>query len=176
MESNMQLFVMTGEIQSGKTTWIKRMLAQAQARGLSFSGVYTPAVFEGGTKTAIDAVLLPQQERLRLAHFRDGACPDGVHRLAWEFDEAAMARCNGHLGSLGHSRLLLIDELGPLELVRNEGYTQALELLDSRQVECALVVIRPSLLEVAQNRWGSFEQITPETDIDNFIRAVGKNN
>jgi len=49
--------------------------------------------------------------------------------------------------------VLLIDEIGPLELVSNKGFIAALELLDAVIYPDALVVIRSSLIEIACSRW-----------------------
>ena len=63
----MNIYVITGAIQTGKTTWIARMLEQAAQRGQQVSGVLAPAVFEDGVKTGIDALLLPSGECFELA-------------------------------------------------------------------------------------------------------------
>ena len=45
--------------------------------------------------------------------------------------------------------LLVIDEIGPLELLHGEGWTAALPLLNSPVYRVGLVVIRPELVETA---------------------------
>jgi hypothetical protein len=46
-----------------------------------------------------------------------------------------------------------VDEIGPLEMTRGEGWVNALYALDSRQYRQALLVMRPKLLAMAQARW-----------------------
>ncbi|MDR3052343.1 MAG: hypothetical protein LBU48_00585, partial [Coriobacteriales bacterium] len=52
-----------------------------------------------------------------------------------------------------------IDELGPLELIHNQGFTEALTILDAGYYHAVLLAIRPSLVDAAQRRWGSAEII-----------------
>lgn len=167
----MRLFVLTGDIQTGKTSWIKRMLERADAIGVCVAGLYTPAVFNDGEKTGIDLVLLPDGTRMSFARL----CSPKKCRetgMKWAFDPDAFDRANEHLEQLGDFDLFLVDELGPVELLEGEGYTAALELLDSGNAPTALVVVRPSLLDAARDRWGNYELLTPDSDIDAFLESI----
>lgn len=164
---------MTGVFQTGKTTWINTMLPQAFEQGVDVQGVYTPAIFEGDTKTGIAATLLPSMEHFCLATkrpFED--CDMEKGKLGWIFDEQRIEQINAHLATCTDAQLLIIDELGPMEMLRNEGYTEGLALLDNRQVQNALLVVRPSLLDAARERWGEFETLTPESSIDEFLSSL----
>jgi hypothetical protein len=48
---------------------------------------------------------------------------------------------------------LIIDELGPLEFERSEGWVEGFSALQSKEYKKALVVIRPSLVNAAKDRW-----------------------
>ena len=82
---------------------------------------------------------------------------------------------NAHLTELaatsGDMRpgLLVIDEIGPLELSRGGGLTAALALLDAGPAPAwphALAVVRPTLVEDARTRfaqsWRSGELLFPD--------------
>ena len=127
-------------------------------------GVITPAVFEAGEKTGIEAWLLSGQletaERILLARRRDLAesIPDGDTGLGWVFDQGAINRVNAHLAILREKdasvpATLVIDELGPLELIHGKGFTAALELLDVAVFQEVKAVVRPALIERAKKRW-----------------------
>ncbi len=169
----MKLFVMTGQIGCGKTTWIRHFL-QRYEDDLDIAGVYTPAVFEGDTKTAIDAELLPTHERFLFAPRKTGLNPDGTQRQGWDFQDDAMSRINEHLASsvCQDCELLIIDEFGWLELFRNEGYVEGLRLIDSAVPPAALLVIREDLLEPAHKRWGEFTELSCEADPEEFFERV----
>jgi nucleoside-triphosphatase THEP1 len=48
--------------------------------------------------------------------------------------------------------VLVVDELGPLELIHGKGWIVALDILQARNYRAALVVVRPCLLENFQAR------------------------
>ncbi|NPD32224.1 hypothetical protein HLV35_02950 [Eggerthellaceae bacterium zg-997] len=203
------LFVVTGEVQTGKTRWIERLVGDLDARGVVCRGVVAPGVWrvvegesERGSvvreKLGIDNVLLPQGSRVPFALRCDLAQRAGSFdeesqaaraRLRWAIDDAAIAQVNRHLADLRArpSRtpgLLVLDELGRLELLRNQGLTEALALLDagaSPALPHALVVVRADLLGAACARewdavWGGLRAIGPTDEaraavLDCFSRA-----
>lgn len=61
-----------------------------------------------------------------------------------------MAKLNEHFATLKQYDYLIVDELGPLELERGEGLTNAVELLKSGEFEKALIVVRPHLVDKAK--------------------------
>ena len=179
----MNLYVMTGPIQTGKTTWTGKMIAAAQARGLRITGVRSPAVFEGGTKTGITSELLPSGEQFPLATWRTDfegldrealKDPGAKPKLGWKFSDAAMARINQHLlecrADLGD--LFIVDEFGFLEFYRNEGYTEGLKIMDEALPKNAYLILRPDLLEPARQRWGSFTTLHTDASIDEFLDGL----
>jgi len=64
-----------------------------------------------------------------------------------------MIWANNVLREANGSDLLLIDEIGPLELLRGEGLTAGIDRLDGNSYKIACVVIRPSLIPSALHRW-----------------------
>lgn len=147
-----QLILVTGLSGAGKTTWCSRLVELAQKRGLKVEGVLSPAVFEGGYKTGIDMVNLKSGERRRLAKLREG----GLAELAttqWQFDPAVMTWGDRILHESSNSDLLIIDELGPLEFLRQQGLMEGMRLIDEQRYKVACVVVRSSLLPTALQRW-----------------------
>ncbi len=142
-------------------------------------------------KLGIDNVLLPGGERVRLARRRDLALAEGGVEcdgqseragLGWAMSDAAIARVNAHFDGLERlvardaeeggaaappRGLLVVDELGPLELVRGEGLASAVRLLlrgPQRRWPDALVVVRRSMLPAAHGLldpvWGAAREIS----------------
>ena len=166
------LFILTGGIRTGKTTWLKARVRELEAEGVPVRGVLAPGVWRDGEKVGIENVLLPSRERVLLATPAEDGCSTG---LGWEFDAAALARVNAHLVGLAADSgdaqpgLLVIDEVGPLELRRGAGLTAALELLSGGPKPAwphALVVVRSALAEDARTRfaqsWRSVELLSPD--------------
>lgn len=195
------LLILTGQIRTGKTTWLRARVGALEAAGVACYGVTAPGVWDDrGRKAAIDNELLPGQGRVRLARAADPAEAGG---MAWDFDAAALARVNAHLAGLrgdgphesgqrgsgpagdmlredsphkdaspvraARPGLLVVDELGPLELRRGAGLTEALALLAEGPTPAwphALVVVRAGLAKEAAAllgpAWGEVRELRPD--------------
>jgi nucleoside-triphosphatase len=148
---NRQLFLLTGVSGAGKTTWCLQLAQEAAARGWKVGGLCSPALFEGGRKTGIELVDLHTFARRRLA-VRKPQPVAGEPSLEWKFDEEVLAWGNSLL-LRGDNELLILDELGPLEFDHGIGFQNAFAVLDEAHYNLACVVVRPSLLLRAQDRW-----------------------
>ncbi|GIK71939.1 MAG: hypothetical protein BroJett021_09270 [Chloroflexota bacterium] len=150
------ILLVTGAIGSGKTTYCRAQIDAARRAGLDVAGVLSPARFERGVKVGIDVLDLRSGELRRLAHLRTmetASDVTGVVTQRWRFDAAALAWANQVLATATPCDLLVVDELGPLELEQERGWTAALATIDTRAFDMALVVVRKSLLERAMLRW-----------------------
>lgn len=154
------LFVLTGNVQTGKTRWLETLVSDLLRAGVQPCGVLAPGVWidrrddlasyphadaNGFEKLGIDNVLLPEGERIAFARRTDLAENEGTYdpnsqsgkaKLGWHISDDALERVNGHFASLrmasGEStlRFLVIDELGRLELERGEGLTETIAILE----------------------------------------------
>lgn len=161
------LFLLTGDVQIGKTGWLEDLCASLQAAGTCVAGVVAPGQwvprpegqpggkhsFDGAgrfEKLGIDNVLLPQSKRIGFARRRDLAAggkafAEGVQakaaKLGWAISDTAIAQVNAHFATLAKQAanetrlaphaMLVVDELGRLELLRGCGLTNALVILDA---------------------------------------------
>jgi nucleoside-triphosphatase THEP1 len=146
------IFIITGEIQSGKTSLCLEIAEIARDKGVQLGGLLSPGVFLEGVKVAIDALDLKTGKLVRLADSVDqGAGPLTTKRYA--FYPKAVAWGNQVLEDAVPCELLLVDELGPLEFNRGQGWVKGFKAVASGDYRAALLVIRPSLLEEALSRW-----------------------
>lgn len=184
------LLILTAPIQTGKTRWLEALISELASCGVVSYGVVAPGRWhrepdvEGGAlvKDGIDNVLLPSGERVRLAEAARGH--DGTAGLGWSFDANALARVDGHFAELasqadGAPGLLVVDELGPLELKRGEGLAYAVRLLERGPAPAwphAVVVVRPALVPLAKERfqaaWGDLEPIVPGDDARGLVLGL----
>ena len=134
--------VITGRRGAGKTNTLLRILEKAAGSGVTAAGVISPAVYENGVKTAFYTMDAASGER-RLCGKR---APDGTIGC-WKTDPEVLEWGNQLIRDSGPCGLLFIDELGPLEFERNEGYTAAFETLRRGEFDEALVVVRPECLD-----------------------------
>lgn len=193
------LYLLTGQVQTGKTRWLQGLVSTYEARGVAVGGVLAPGVWREVTardgaasfeKLGIDNILLPEHETIPFASRRDLAVLDGTidaesqsarARLHWEISRDALARVNAHFEQLTReahvktaASLLVVDELGRLELLRGEGLACALALLELGPTPAypdAIVVVRETLLpqahELLDGPWnGDVREIAPGASLE----------
>lgn len=139
------LILLTGESGCGKTTLCARVVDALKARGVNVAGVLTLPRFAAGEKIGLDVADVRTGARVPLAE-RAAPCA-GTAALKWKFDAAALARGAHLLRAAVPCDLLIVDELGPLELIHGQGWVGALEILRAGGYRNALVVVRPSLMD-----------------------------
>lgn len=151
-EDKPQMIVVTGLSGVGKTTWCSEVIDLARQKGLEVKGILSPGIFYGSRKTGIEILDLSSGKRRQLAKLHDGDSGT-LSTPRWAFDPQTIAWANQILKSSSGSDLLVIDEMGPLEFIKNEGLVAAFELLASEKYKVALVVVRSSLLPKMLEKW-----------------------
>lgn len=142
-----QIMIVTGEIGGGKTSWCTALIEHVRAGGYRAAGLLCPGVFKDGRKVAVDVVDLVSQEKRRLAA-RTAAYDTSSPTPNWKFDPAVLAWGNQVLAAIEQTDLLMIDELGPLELLKGKGWQAGIQLLERGDFKVACVVVRRELLNV----------------------------
>jgi len=151
-KENPRLILVTGFSGSGKTTWCTQIVKEAEALGFTVEGILSPGVFEGKRKIGIEVLDLSTGVRKQLARLREGDRGE-ISTPRWVFDPEVLEWANQTLQNSVYGDLLIIDELGPLEFLRNKGLLAGLERLDRGEFQVACVVVRSSLLPKALQRW-----------------------
>ncbi len=141
------IVILTGARDAGKSTVCRKTVALAQAAGYTCGGLLT-LKHAGGT---LDVLHLQSGERRRLT--MDRRTPSTVIQGRFLFDTETIAWGNEVLQRAQDCQLLVVDELGPLEIERGGGWQAALDLLREGAFTLALVVVRPELLAQAQRRF-----------------------
>lgn len=140
------IVLLTGERGVGKSTVCHKVVELAQAREHTCSGILTVRL-PGDERDLLD-VSSGARRRLTLAPDAEPAVSQGRFR----FDPQTLAWGNERLAQAPPCHLLVVDELGPLELERGEGLLRAFDALRRGSFALALVVVRPELLVRAQLR------------------------
>ena len=140
-----QIVILTGERGAGKSTVCRQAADIAASKQYPCRGIITlrrsPDILD-----ALD-VRSGQVRRLTDASERDTALSLGRYR----FDPAAFGWGNDVLASALPCDLLVVDELGPLEFERGQGWMAAFDALVAGSFSLAIVVVRPDLVEQARS-------------------------
>ena len=139
-----QIVILTGEPGTGKTTACRQLIERARDLGLDCAGILCPSRVIDEVKIGIDVVDVRTEERRRLAEVDE--LPGAVRMGPYRFDEEAIAWGVASLGRACPCDLLIVDEIGPLEMDRGGGWANALDVLLTGDCRLAVAVVRPSLV------------------------------
>ena len=133
-----RILLITGGRGVGKTTLCERAVGLARAAGYACAGLLTRAA-PGDRRVVVD-VRTGDARPLTITR-------GGVTVGRFRFDPAALAWGAEVLARATPCDLLVVDELGPLEVERGEGWAAALDLLRTGAFRLAFVVVRPELVD-----------------------------
>ncbi len=150
--------LLTGAVGVGKTTVARRVVDLARQQGLICGGLLAPAITGHCGRVGIWGVDVGTGERRTLA--RTDRDLGGPAIGPYSFDAAALAWAVGVVeAALNTCGLLIVDEIGKLELWQGIGLAPILPRLAAGEVNRALVVVRDSLLAELQGRLRAVEQV-----------------
>lgn len=174
----MKTAVVSGEVHIGKTTVCNAVVQWARVHGYRVGGILTPPIVDHlGERVGIAAVDLATNERRELARIRTGGGlvfkdenwaggptigPHSFSLAALQWGQEVVARAISE-----GCDLLVVDEIGRLELEHETGFSQVLDLLCTSRVPRSMVVVRKPLLERFQHRLPDLAFATFEVTLDN---------
>jgi len=175
MSHESQIIILTGEKDSGKTLVCNGLVKKFSGSFRKISGIISLGQYEKGKKIAICAIDLSTGEKKVLANYSPGWDPENPQR-EWRFDQDVLKWGNEVLARAHPTDLLFIDEIGYLEFEKNEGWINALKILDSGEFHYAVIVVRPSLLKTTINRYPLAEifRIDSRSDVESTISKLIK--
>jgi nucleoside-triphosphatase THEP1 len=161
---------LTGPIGVGKTTVAERITGLALRQGLTCGGLLAPAILDAcGRKAGILGIDVASGERRPLA--RTDRDLGGPAIGPYSFDAAALEWATAVVAdALGACDLLLVDEIGKLELWQGLGLAPILPRLAAGEAQRALVIVRESLLDELEGRLEGVETIVVEAQEENRNR------
>jgi nucleoside-triphosphatase THEP1 len=186
------IYVLTGERGSGKSLICTQIVADARARGLDVAGLLTgrSGPEPGDPRQVVDlrsgeSRTFGAQERgdhtssvsgvgaleagTRAPRARADAVSNRSDPLTpgWDYAAEVFSWANEVLTHATPCDLLVVDEVGPLELLGGRGWVKALEVLRERDFRMALVVCRPELLDELEASLGDSPERVFRVDLEN---------
>lgn len=140
-----RVLILTGERGVGKTTVCSRVVHLAREHGYTCSGLLTLA--QEGLRDVVDVAKRSQR---RLTQGYKDVSP--IIQGRFRFSARTLSWGNDVLSRATPCDLLVVDELGPLEVERQEGWVVAFDVLATGGFTVALVVVRPELVGQVRDR------------------------
>jgi len=141
--SNPRIVLITGPRQVGKTTVCQRLETMLKDEALTVSGLIT--LRTGPHDLRLVELASGQSYSLTLPFDQN----EGIDLKNFRMRPEAMARGRKALEASFPTQVFILDELGPLELIRGQGWHNACRLLKDAVYHVAFVVVRPELLTEA---------------------------
>jgi len=138
------IILLSGPVHGGKTTFLERSLARWAARGLAPGGFLSVAVTEACGATGYD--LLELKTGRRHPYLRREGKPDAERIGPFFFVLETLELARSIIREADPRELLVVDEVGPLELLGG-GLWPALREALSRPGRRCLLVARKEILE-----------------------------
>lgn len=152
LKKNSKIIILSGGRGTGKTVNCQRWVDQAAKSNWRASGLICPAIIEKGVKTGIAVKDLSTGETRKLAIQVDDSGGEVVTDH-WKFDPVVLQWGSEVISNINLCDLLVVDELGPLEFYRQQGWVEAFDVIKAGQYRMAVIVIRPELLDEAKVLW-----------------------
>ncbi|MBC7263332.1 MAG: DUF2478 domain-containing protein [Chloroflexi bacterium] len=162
--------VLTGPIHIGKTTICQKVIALVRERGYTVRGILTPPIVaKDGTRLGLAIVDVATGEQYCLA--RTDVDLGGPRVGMYSFDPRALAWGQARVERAVDSRcdLLIVDEVGRLELESSQGFLVVFPILRAGIFSRTLIVVRETLLDHLQTR-------LPEVNFTCFKATVNNRN
>jgi len=144
------VFVLTGPVHSGKTTFLKGAAAFWDLAGFSVGGFLNDARFDVGRVMGYDLFDLRGGESVPFLRAEGG--PDWQRVGGFSLVPGGLERAEGILARDIRADILVVDEVGPLELA-GLGIWPALSAALSAGAKC-LCVVRMTILEEFRAKMG----------------------
>ncbi len=135
------ILLATGPVGAGKTTALARLVQEWRASGRDVRGILAHRVMEGGRVTGYDLEVIGEKAHGVLAR-RKGI---GLEKAGpFTFSDEALARGRQALRNATKAEIVVVDEVGPLEL-RSGGWAREVESLLRGSKAMIVLVVREEL-------------------------------
>jgi nucleoside-triphosphatase THEP1 len=145
------IWVLTGPVQSGKTRFLRGLAAKLKTKKVAVAGFLSTAVYENGRLAGYD--LLALKGKRPVPYIRRSGRPGWKKTGPYFFVPNALEKAKGQIRDHRPGDLLIVDEVGPLEL-RGSGLWPALAEVFQWPEFKALLVVRTACLSVFRRKLG----------------------
>lgn len=159
-----QVLIVTGGVDSGKTTLLQQLLFRLKKRRLKVSGIVAEGIWENGKKCGYDAIFLSSGERHLLCR-KELSSSLNIGRFG--FYEEAFAAGEKAITMEKESALTVLDEIGQLELA-GKGWASVLsELLDTKNR--LLIVVRRDFIDKVVQKFSLTNYAVVDAEIEGSL-------
>lgn len=167
------VFIVTGVSGSGKTTFLRSLYKALSREHIDVGGVLSEGTWKNDKRESFDLVDLKGGERIRFCQREpdknwDMIGPFYINPLGQAFGEMAL-----FIEYLQNSKLIIIDEIGPLEL-KGKGWAKAFEKILKELKVPIVISVREKLVDEVVEKWdlSIIHKVSPDHDPQIFFNLI----
>jgi nucleoside-triphosphatase THEP1 len=164
--------LLTAPTGAGKTTLAEQVVERLQRTGWRVGGFLAPGLLGDGRRIGFDLLSLGTGERVMLA--REQQAGRGPHarwsRFAFTAEGLALGR-KALVEPDAAADVIVVDEVGPFEL-SGGGWADGLDALVARFSGAVLLIVRESVADAVQARWGADDTVVCRVGVDSAERIA----
>ncbi len=181
IQKRSEVVILSGQRQEGKTTFLQELLPELRNRDIFVTGFLAPAVHENGRRIGFNLLGIESGESMVLCRERQANDNLGFRRFVFNQDALKQGEAILNLKNLRQAQLVIIDEVGPLEL-KNEGWTPSIKELCRNSGTVQLWAVRKQMVQQVASAWQvgdvhvfQLAETSPEEMADYIQNLVSKN-
>jgi nucleoside-triphosphatase THEP1 len=163
-----RVFMVTGPVRGGKTTFIKEVIEYLRGNGIRPAGIISERIQDGAITTGYDVVNIETGERKAFLRQNDEAGHERIGRFSVCSEGLEAGRAILQTSSAG---VIVIDEVGMLE-TNDRGWAPAIEKLLSGPARIILMSVRNSYADNVKRKWNLDNAVILETGKTSTREAV----
>lgn len=147
-----QVVIITGDIQQGKTTFARRIIDDLIEHKFRISGFLSIGINDNGVRSGFNLLDIDSSVQIELCS--DKKDDNRLKFGRFYFNHEALLFGNRILNpdNLAGSQLIVIDEIGPLEL-NGQGWSDSIDNITRSYTIPHLWVVRKSLVQKISKKW-----------------------
>ena len=144
--------IISGKKDVGKSILCANLIKELRVQDLSVAGIISPGKYIDKKKVGISAKNISTGDVIELATYSPGWDHENSDR-EWKINSKAIPWGNEVLKSIDSCEVLVIDEIGFLELEKNSGWKQVFQVVSESSFKISFIVVRSELISTALAHW-----------------------
>lgn len=169
-----QFFIITGNIASGKTTFLMQLSEKLRDLNINIGGFYSPRIMDGNTTMGYDLVHVTDIKRIEFLRESDKSNIAEIGKFI--IDENSVLQATSWIKEdiENECKIIIIDEVGKLEF-DEKGWYNAIQILLSSNIKNQIWVVRNSFVDQAVKKWNLKNAVIIDVEnqtVDDFVQYL----
>ena len=147
-----KIFIITGKIDAGKTTFIIKLIDSLKAKEIKVGGIYCQKIFENEKRIGYDIVDIKTNKRATFLRTQADGISDKIGQFYLFSEGLKFGLEQLKLANQVKNDITIIDEVGKFEL-KAKGWSSELDKLVSNKNNHLLLVVRENFVEDIIAKW-----------------------